>query len=147
LSVIAVVVRTFIWLGETLFGSLSFCALAGATVGAIAGFFFGLLQSAKPGVTFTASDLALASLLLAATGLLVVLVVFGLWQRYGAGAIFWPALIDALATSFLTVYVNNALKMPLLACPVGLLVGVVVGTVLCALCAYLRPRPGFPTPS
>lgn len=141
MSIINAVVRFFIWLGETLFRSLSFCALAGAMIGVIVGFLFGLVQTAHPAAIFTPFDLTISSLLLALVGFIVVLVIFGVWQRYGVRAIFLPALINALATAFLTVYVNDALRQSLFAAPVGLLIGILVGSVLCALCAYFPPRP------
>jgi len=140
LSIIEAVVGFFTWIGHVLFRTLSFCAQAGATIGSMVGFFFGALQTEHPTAVFTAFQLLLFSLILALVAFIVVLVVFGIWQRYGVGAIFLPALINALATAFLTVFVNDMLKQPFFAAVVGIAVGIVVGSVLCALCAYF-PRP------
>jgi hypothetical protein len=123
-------------LTKTLFGNLSFCAHIGAIIGAIAGFFFGMLQLLHPGLTLTWSDTFKIGLLLAVVGWLVVLIIVGIWLHYGVRSIAIQALINAIITSVLTVYVNNVIQLPLLSVLIGLMVGILVGSVFCRLCEY-----------
>ena len=127
-------------LARVLFGRLSFCALNGGLVGAIAGLLFGLLQGEFPNQPLAIGELLPIALLLGLVGWVVVLVVVGMWIHYGAAAVAWPALLNALLTALLTVWLNNLLLRPELASLIGLLVGILVGTILCRLCARDRGR-------
>ena len=121
-------------LAGLLFGRLSFCAANGALVGALAGFLFGahLLEHANH--TLTPAEIVQVAALLAPVCWLVVLVVVGWWLHYGARAIAWPLLLNALLTVLLTVWLNNLIRIPEIATLIGLLIGALVGTVLCRFC-------------
>jgi len=128
--------------GRTLFGRLNLCALSGALSGAATGFFFGLLQFhlEAEGLPLSGSEIVVVALLLGLLGWVTVLVVVGVWLRYKMQAIALPALINAVLTSVLTVYVSNVIQLPALASLVGLLIGILVGAIFCWLCAVLEIR-------
>jgi hypothetical protein len=121
-------------IARLLFGRLSFCALNGALIGALAGFLFGALLLEHGSHTFTPAELLQIALLLALICWFVVLVIVGLWLHYGASAIAWPLLLNALLTCVFTVWFNNLIRIPELATIVGLLVGLIVGSLLCRFC-------------
>ena len=120
-------------LAGALFGRLSFCALNGAIVGAIAGFLIGLLQGehAQP---LAAAEVLGVGVTLGLLGWAFILIVVGMWLHYGSSAVAWPALINALLTAVLTVWVNNLVDLQTIATLIGILIGILVGTVLCRLC-------------
>src|SRR6185369_1386896 len=94
-------------LGQLLFGKLPFCSLIGGTVGVIAGSFLGLTMDAMMPGGLSAIQIVEAGLILSLVGWITVLVVFGLWLRYGLAQLWWPAAINAVLTAILTVWVNN----------------------------------------
>lgn len=120
-----------------LFGKLGVCALNGALVGALAGFLYGaVLQEHATHMPTTAELLQMVALL-TITCWLVVLLIVGLWLHYGASAIAWPLLLNAFVTVLLTVWINNLVRLPDIAGLIGLLVGILVGFVLCRFCGRL----------
>jgi len=78
--------------------------------------------------------------ILALFGWLVVLLVAGVWLSYGVQSVALPALVNAIFTGVLVVYVNNVIQVPALAALIGLLIGVLVGTALCWLCDRIAIR-------
>jgi hypothetical protein len=104
----------------------------------LAGLLFGLLQSEPTAPSIKSGDLPWIALILAGLGLVAVLMILGVWLRYDIASMFWPAVVNALLTSFLTVYTNAAVDVPEIAAPIGLAVGIVVGTILCCLCRWTR---------
>lgn len=127
-------IRAFIAAATALFGRFSFCAKIGAIVGIIAGSFFALLQGSSPAATFAPQELLLMGIALALVGWLFVLLAVGIWLRYGAAAIAGPALLNALITAILTVLVCDFFGLPALDWIFGLVIGLLVGTLLCRLC-------------
>lgn len=118
-------------LARALFGKLSLCALAGGIVGAVAGFLFGLVLPLYPPSTLTLPDVLKAGVVLGLAGWLLVLMVIGVWLRYGMAAIAAPALVNALLTGVLTVAFNDLAQLPAAATLIGIVIGIFVGTVLC----------------
>lgn len=140
-------IRALIALATIVFGRFSFCAKSGAIVGVIAGFLFGLLQlaleeealsSGNPVHALTGQELVLIGLALGLLGWIALLMMVGVWLRYGAAAIAWPAFVNSLITALLTVLVNDRLNLPSVAGLIGLAVGLIVGTLLCLLCDRWR---------
>lgn len=127
-------------LAGLLFGKLSFCAVNGALVGALAGFLFGAHLLEHPSHTLTPAEILQVALILMIVCWLVVLVIVGLWLHYGASAIAWPLLLNALLTVVLTVWLNNMIRIPEIAALIGLLAGILVGTVLCRFCGRFPGR-------
>jgi hypothetical protein len=123
-------------LAKALFGKLSLCSLSGGIAGVIAGFFFSLLLMylVATATTLPPAVLLRVALILALLGWLTLLLIIGLWLRYGMAAIAGQTLINALITSLLTVYVNNLIRLPALAPLIGLLLGILVGFILCRYC-------------
>jgi hypothetical protein len=116
------------------FSRLSICSLVGVIAGSFAGFAFAIFEKDHPGLSLSTQQLFAIGLLLGVTGFLLVLYFVGLLLRYGIGPIFWPALVNSLLTALLTVFFAYWLKMPALYAVAGLLIGVVVGALLCRLC-------------
>ena len=116
-----------------LFGKLPFCSLPGAVAGALVGLACAGYELDNPGLVLVVHQLIVTGLLLGFVGLLLVLFLFGVLLRYGVVRIFWPALVNALLTGVLTVFACHALGIPGAFGWLGLLIGIVVGAVLCRL--------------
>jgi hypothetical protein len=127
----------FVKLATLLFGRLSFCALMGALIGALAGFLFSALMEEHPGYVFSTMELLQITLPLVVICWLVVLLIVGVWLHYGVAAIAWPLLLNAFLTVLLTLWANNLIQMPVLAGLIGLLIGILVGSFLCRFCERL----------
>src|SRR5688572_29420987 len=117
-----------------LFGKVPFCGLNGGILGIIVGFLFGLLQFAHPTADHAVSEIIIIILTMILVSWAYVLLVVGVWLRYGAKQIALPLLLSAAITGTLTVLANLLLNQIALAVPVGWLIGIVVGTLLCWLC-------------
>jgi|SRR5215831_15014230 len=126
--------KALIALAKAVFGKLPICSLVGAIIGSIAGFLFGMLQSQAGLPIFPMIDVLRIGLLLAILGWLIVLVVVGIWLRYGAPAIALQALVNGILTAVLTVYANNLIRQPVWATIIGLVIGILVGLILCWYC-------------
>ncbi|MBZ0281429.1 MAG: hypothetical protein K8L97_11875 [Anaerolineae bacterium] len=120
---------------KTLFGRVPFCGINGGIIGIIVGFLFGMLQLEHPDGSFTLAELVIAILLLVLVSWAFILLVVGVWLRYGAGQIALPALVNALITGTLTVLANLIVKSTALSVPLGWLIGILVGMALCWLCS------------
>jgi len=120
---------------KALFGRIPFCGINGGIIGIIVGFLFGVLRFEHPDGGYTAAEIIIIILVLALASWAFILLVVGVWLRYGAGQIALPALINTLITATLTVLANLIVKSTVLAVPLGWLIGVLVGTALCWLCS------------
>ena len=115
------------------------CAVSGAIAGAFAGTFFGLflIEAAFPAMT--PSDRIIMGLALAFVAWLFLLLVLASWLKYALGAIWLPALANAVITAVLTVFATYALKhFPYLGPSCGLIIGTVIGAILCRFCEPRR---------
>ena len=112
---------------------LPICAQTGAFMGVIAGFTLDLVQ---PGINFspTMFELAGAALLITAFVWVATLFLVGVVMRLGTSSIALPALLNALLVSFATVTISPVIKVPGLITVAGLILGALVGAILCALC-------------
>ena len=72
--------------------------------------------------------------ILAIVAWIAILVVIGLWLHYGVPAIAWQSLVTSWITAILTVYVCDKVHLALLAVWIGLLIGTLIGALLCRLC-------------
>jgi hypothetical protein len=134
--------KLLVLLGQLLFGKLPFCSVVGGVIGVLVGTFMGLSEAAlSPGMPPLASIIS-NSLLLALLGWIFVVALFGVWLHYGVAQIAPPAAVNAILTSFLTVWLNLMLRMPVLATPVGLLAGILVGLILCRFCRPISKATG-----
>jgi hypothetical protein len=132
-------------LANALFGKLSLCATSGGLAGVVAGFFFSmvLLHLTATGTGLSALALLQTGLGLGLVGWVILLIVVGMWLRYGVKETSLPAFVNAILTSVLTVFANAVVRLPALATLIGLLVGILVGSLLCWLCRrwnMRRPR-------
>jgi hypothetical protein len=112
----------------------SLCAASGAICGGLAGMVMGFYQGPPGAVVLTAAQAFQTGLVLGFIGWMVLLLVIGAWLHYTASAIALPALVNALLSSVLTVFICNALNIPIIDVLVGLLIGTLVGWLLCLLC-------------
>lgn len=113
---------------------LSLCTIVGGCSGAFVGMIFGLAQLEHPDAAVSPGDLVVIALAGALTIWLILLLVLGLWLRYGVRAIAAQTLVNSFITAFLTVLICDALETPMLSSLIGLVVGIAVGSLLCMLC-------------
>jgi hypothetical protein len=122
-----------------IFRRFSFCAIAGSTVGSLAGLILGILQTEFSGVAW--QDITLVAALLAAFCWVVLMLIAGIWLNYGVLSIALPSLVNAIITTLAVAYANNLLGQPILAPLIGTLLGLLIGSLLCMLCStVMRPR-------
>jgi hypothetical protein len=124
----------FTFLGQVLFARLPFCSKIGAIAGAVAGALMGMAMGAIVPGGLTMAGIFEAAGMLAVAGWITVLILVGVWLRYGLAQIWAPAALNALLTALLTVWVNNLVRLPWAATLLGILAGVLVGAILCRLC-------------
>lgn len=116
------------------FRHLPFCSLPGAVIGAMTGFLMAIFLRAMPGQVLSPQQLVVAALLFGFVSLLLVLFLFGLLLQYGVAQIFPASLGNAALTSIVVVFVTYWMQMPPLGAFVGLLLGVLIGALLCWIC-------------
>src|SRR5947208_11702479 len=109
---------------KALFGRLPWCSLAGGLAGVITGFIFSLFQVQNPTIVLTVQEVLLVAVVLGLVAWLFVLLVIGVWLKYGAGTIALQTFVTALLTALATVYLNNIIKLPYLAVILGWLAGI-----------------------
>lgn len=125
--------------GSRLLARANICSRMGAFVGVVVGLLFTLVLGQAP-ATPTTEQAVRIGLLLAAVGFVLVLLLFGVWERYGVGAVLVPAAVVSLLTAVLTAIVLARVGAaepwgPL----VGLVVGLAVGALVCRVrCGGLR---------
>jgi len=119
---------------KALFGKLPWCSLAGGLAGVITGFVFSLFQVQNPTIVLTLQEVLLIAVVLGLVAWLFLLLVIGVWLKYGVGAIALQTFVTALLTAIATVYLNNIIKLPYLAVILGWLVGILIGYLLCLFC-------------
>jgi hypothetical protein len=112
----------------------SLCAVSGAIAGGLAGTVMGLAQAESPHQNLTVPEAWEIALVLGAAGWLVLLILVGLWFHYGLAKIALPALVNAMLTSIVTVFVCRALHIAYLDTLLGVLIGTLIGYLLCRLC-------------
>jgi acid phosphatase family membrane protein YuiD len=124
---------------KALFGKLPWCSLAGGIAGIITGFIFSLFQVQNPTLVLTLQELLLIAVVLGLVAWLFLLLVIGVWLKYGVGAIALQTFVTALLAAIATVYLNNIIKLPYLAVILGWLVGILIGYLLCLFCRRYSP--------
>ena len=117
-----------------LFGKLRLCALAGGFAGSVSGGLFGIVLSGYPQHILTPLAQLYAGLALGAVAWIAVVLIFGACLRYGVSQIAAQAFVNAMLTSIFTVFLAYALHIAWLATILGILVGIVVGSILCRFC-------------
>jgi uncharacterized membrane protein len=102
------------------------------------------LEQSDPSFAITIVDAFRVGLLLGAVGWVVLLIVVGLWFHYGMAQVAWPALVNAMITCILTVFVCRTLDLAYLDTILGVLIGTLVGYALCLLCGRFTKLAGAP---
>lgn len=117
---------------------LPLCARIGVLHGMIVGFFFSLWRIEVAFAALAAHEFAWGVLLLSALAVLCSFFILVVVERYLASAVFWPAAVNAILVALLTMLVVNVMPphqfFLLLGLWVGIVVGLLVGFVLCRLC-------------
>src|SRR5690242_19196312 len=113
---------------------LSLCAHVGAIQGAMVGGMMGLFLLADKQWILSMTEVIEFGLILALFAWIIMMIVLCAWERYSLRAIGVPTLLLALLTSLFTVFLSNYLHMLLLDWPVGAVVGLIWGEILCRLC-------------
>ena len=70
---------------------------------------------------------------------LFLLLVIGVWLKYGIGSIALQTFVTAFLTAFFTVYLSNIINLPYLTVILGWLVGILIGYLLCLFCRRYFP--------
>jgi len=112
---------------------LPICAQAGALMGVIAGFTLALVQLAQD-FNPTTTELTGAALLITAFIWVVALFLVGVVMHFAIRQSALPTLVNALLASFATVAASQGINVPGLITVAGLIIGALVGAILCALC-------------
>lgn len=134
--------QAFSLLGQLIFGKLPFCSLVGALIGIVAGTLLGISQPALGAVMPPLNEVFTNSLLLALIGWITVVIVFGVWLRYGVATIAPPAAVNAIITAFLTTWLDLKIHQPAISPLLGMLVGILVGLILCLFCRPVSRATG-----
>ena len=117
---------------------LPLCARVGVLHGLLVGFFFSLWRMETAFAPLAAHEFAWGVLLLAALALICSLFILVVVERYLAGAVFWPAVVNAILVTLLTMLLINVMPphrfFLLLGLWVGIVIGLFVGLLLCRLC-------------
>lgn len=131
----------FIQWFSNIFKKLGICATVGFIAGIITGMAL-LLDYSVTGavITLTYNETWQVALLLAAFCFLVLLFVLFVLCRYTVSSVFLPTLINCLLTCFFTVYLVNKFAAWEWAVFIGMVVGLIIGYLLCILCRYLGGR-------
>jgi hypothetical protein len=120
----------------------SLCAASGALAGGFTGSVLGLLLSPPNAITLTASEALRAGVILGLVGWVIILLVVGAWLHYGISQIAAPSLVNAMLSAILTVFVCRAVHFPIADTVLGLMVGTLVGWILCQLCGRFETVKG-----
>src|SRR5258705_3236645 len=89
-----------------LFSRLPFCSMGGIIAGSFAVCIMTLFQIEQMQNPLDVKQLLIVALILGFSGFLLILLFLGLLLQYGVSKIFWPALINALLTAILTVFIT-----------------------------------------
>lgn len=113
---------------------LAICTLTGFLVGGLAGLMLLLLYINENGVLLlTAEEVLKISLMLAIFCWLVIVFFYCLIARYTFSSVAVPALINSFITVLLTTFSVNKFQFYLIAWFVGMLIGLMVGALLCRI--------------
>lgn len=134
-----VIYNIFERFGLFLFGRLSFCALIGAIIGAIVAIFLTIYQLFHPD-PISGQEMLVLGLMLGLFALLAVLLVVGVLMNYGAANILPATTLNAILTSVITVFISYKIGEPFSNFLIGIVVGAVVGTLLCRFCDITDPK-------
>jgi hypothetical protein len=131
-------VRAFLWL-TALTRRLSICALTGFLAGGVAGLMLLLLFiNQNQALHFTTSEVWLVALELTLFCWLMILLLFCLFQRYTFSSVAAPAFINCFLTCLLTTFLVNQFDWFIVAWLVGMVAGILVGTLLCYINSLLK---------
>jgi hypothetical protein len=114
------------------------CVLVGIFAGAVVGFIFELLRLSPSGHMLSVAAALRTGIWLGVFAWLAALLFFGALAGLGIGQIALPALVTCLATSIVTVLIDNVIAFSVFFVFVGIAAGYLIGRALCAACDYLR---------
>ncbi len=128
---------------KALFGKLPWCSLAGGLAGVISGFVFSLFQVQNPTILLTIQQIFQIAVVLGLIAWLCLLLVIGIWLKYGIGSIALQTFVTSFLTAFFTVYLSDIVNLPYLTVILGWVVGILIGYLLCMFCRrYFPSRRG-----
>jgi hypothetical protein len=126
--------KALVTLSRVVFGRFSLCALSAAVVGAFSGMVIGLAVLERPESTLGGVEALRVGLLLGAVGWVIILLVVGLWLHYGVRDIALYALGSSLLTAVISTYACLVIATAELFPIVGLVIGLLIGALLCWIC-------------
>lgn len=121
------------WLARWL-GRLGECGVAGVIVGAVVGMLLTILYYMHGGaLTLTTADLLYVVLVLAVFGWIVLIFVLVALVRSTFSSVAIPSMVNALLVSLLTTSISYRASALEWAWLIGILVGALIGYLLCTL--------------
>lgn len=129
------IARLVAWLSRYL-RRIGVCGTAGVIVGLLAGGAIALLDLLKHPLVLSNPEAVRTWVILALLGWLVLIVVFVGFVRWSLASVVVPTLVNAVLVSGITLYLSRALGLFPWAWLLGLVVGMVLGLLLCRLYRY-----------
>jgi hypothetical protein len=129
------IARLVAWLSRYL-RRIGVCGNAGVIVGLLAGGAIALLDLLKHPLVLSNPEAVRTWVILALLGWLVLIVVFVGFVRWSLASVVVPTLVNAVLVSGITLYLSRALGLFPWAWLLGLVVGMVLGLLLCRLYRY-----------
>jgi hypothetical protein len=126
--------KALVTLSRVVFGRFSLCALSAAVVGVFSGIVIGLAVLERPESTLGGVEAFRVGLLLGAVGWVIILLVVRLWLHYGVRDIALYALGSSLLTAVISTYACLAIATAELFPILGLVIGLLIGALLCWIC-------------
>jgi len=120
------------WIAAVL-EQLGVCGNAGVAVGVMSGFMLTIVDVIEGPLALTNAEAVRVWLLLGAFGWLALLFIFTVFARWTASSVALPALVSSALVTALIVLVVRVTGLYLLAWMIGILAGMLVGSILCTL--------------
>lgn len=125
---------------ERALNKLGICSTVGLMAGGITGFFLFCHYLNYPVPVFTDSELLKVAAMLWLFCFLVILFILFVFCRFKLGSVFIQTLINTLLSSFATTYIVNLTGAWLWAFFIGILIGLIIGRLLCFICNNLKSK-------
>lgn len=125
---------------KNLMKRLQLCGMTGFLAGLIAGFIIMFIFLIVPGMVLSVKKAVFLSLILAAFDIIVLLFTEYIILRYTVKSIFWGVFFNSILTCFFTVFACKLLNLYYLAGIIGMVIGAIIGILLCRLNYLLQMR-------
>lgn len=125
---------------ERTLNKLGVCSTVGLMAGGITGFILFCHYLNYPATVFTAPELLRIAAMLWLFCFLIILFILIIFCRFTFGSVFIQTLINTLFSSFATTYFVHLTDLWLWAFFIGILIGLIIGRLLCFICNTLKRK-------